>query len=234
MPQTSTRPPHAAAPTESAPTKGLNLGPAQVTGSALAAGTSAYAASFLGVTGTLVGAVIGSLVATVGGAVYAHSLRRAGHHLLPSANTTAMTMPTRSAAATEPMSVMPAMPRPGRTSTLFAGVLAGAVVALAAITGAEALLGHPLSGTSASTTSLGAAASEVIPQSAAQTPTPVPSSSGATTPSPSITPTSSPTSTGSPSPDPTATATPAPTTSPTPDPSPTVPASQPEPTPSAS
>ena len=51
---------------------------AQVAGSALAAVSAAVVASFLGVGGTVLGAAIGSMVATVGGAVYAHSFRRAG------------------------------------------------------------------------------------------------------------------------------------------------------------
>ena len=54
---------------------------AQVAGSALAAVSAAVVASFLGVGGTVLGAAIGSMVATVGGAVYAHSFRRAGAKL---------------------------------------------------------------------------------------------------------------------------------------------------------
>jgi len=54
----------------------LGLSPAQVTGSALAAMSGAFLASWLGTTGTLVGAAVGSVVATVGAAIYTHSLRR--------------------------------------------------------------------------------------------------------------------------------------------------------------
>ncbi|KHL12851.1 hypothetical protein CLV56_0127 [Mumia flava] len=54
------------------------VSPAQVVGSALAAVTSAFAASGLGVAGTLIGAAIGSIVITVGGAFYTNSLRRQG------------------------------------------------------------------------------------------------------------------------------------------------------------
>ena len=54
----------------------LGLSPAQVTGSALAAMSGAFLASWFGTTGTLVGAAVGSVVATVGAAIYTHSLRR--------------------------------------------------------------------------------------------------------------------------------------------------------------
>lgn len=50
-------------------------------GSALAAVSSAVVLSTLGTAGTLIGAAIGSLVITVGGAFYAHSLRAARRRL---------------------------------------------------------------------------------------------------------------------------------------------------------
>ncbi len=54
----------------------LGLSPVQIGASALAAVTSALAASFFGVAGTLIGAAVGSVVSTVAGAMYAESLRR--------------------------------------------------------------------------------------------------------------------------------------------------------------
>jgi len=56
--------------------RSLGLTPAQVVGSALAAMSGAFLASWLGTTGTLVGAAVGSVVATIGAAIYTHSLRR--------------------------------------------------------------------------------------------------------------------------------------------------------------
>ena len=53
-------------------------------GGALAAVSSAVVLSTLGTAGTLIGAAIGSLVITVGGAVYAHSLRVARARLAAS------------------------------------------------------------------------------------------------------------------------------------------------------
>lgn len=66
-----TQPPH-----DSEKDRALGLSTAQVTGSALAAMSGAFLASWLGTTGTLVGAAVGSVIATVGAAVYTHSLRR--------------------------------------------------------------------------------------------------------------------------------------------------------------
>jgi hypothetical protein len=56
--------------------RGLGLSPAQVTGSALAAMSGAFFASWAGTTGTLIGAAVGSVIATVGAATYTWSLRR--------------------------------------------------------------------------------------------------------------------------------------------------------------
>ncbi|WP_084957741.1 hypothetical protein [Thermoactinospora rubra] len=50
----------------------------QVAGGALAAVTAAVAASYLGVTGTVIGAAVASVASTVGGAVYTHYLQRTG------------------------------------------------------------------------------------------------------------------------------------------------------------
>jgi hypothetical protein len=60
---------------EPAPRK-LELSPAQVAGSALAAVSGAVLASWLGTTGTIVGAALGSVIATVGATAYTYSLRR--------------------------------------------------------------------------------------------------------------------------------------------------------------
>jgi hypothetical protein len=68
---------------------------AQVAGSALAAVSAAVIASFLGVGGTVLGAALGSLIATLGGAIYAHSFRRAGAKL---SETKVLTVVTRSRA----------------------------------------------------------------------------------------------------------------------------------------
>lgn len=58
------------------PRRGLGVSGAQVAGSALAAMTAAVFASWAGTAGTLIGAALASVFATVGSAVYAASLRR--------------------------------------------------------------------------------------------------------------------------------------------------------------
>ena len=54
----------------------LELSGPQIIGGALAAASAAVAASWLGVAGTVLGAVIVSLVASIGSALYTHSLER--------------------------------------------------------------------------------------------------------------------------------------------------------------
>ena len=61
--------------------RGLNLSAIQVSAGILAALTGAFAASFLGVGGTLVGAGVGSLASTVGAEVYKHYLERTHERL---------------------------------------------------------------------------------------------------------------------------------------------------------
>jgi hypothetical protein len=63
------------------PSRGLNLNAIQVSAGILAALTGAFAASFLGVGGTLVGAAVGSIASTVGGEVYKHYLERTHERL---------------------------------------------------------------------------------------------------------------------------------------------------------
>jgi hypothetical protein len=54
----------------------LGLSPAQVAGSALAAMSVAFFASWAGTAGTIIGAAVGSVIATVGAATYTWSLQR--------------------------------------------------------------------------------------------------------------------------------------------------------------
>ena len=215
-----------------APSPGLGLGPAQIAASALAAVTSALAASFLGVAGTIIGAAVGSVVATVGAAVYAHSLRTASsrlRELRPQAGGPA----SRRARPVSGPEHTPAPSAPsrrpfGRLAAVVVGVFA---VALAGITAAEAVMGHPLSSGNAAGTTL----SRVVeggPNTPAQTNHAVPGSTSTSEPSSSSSPTGSPTTSApgtgqASSPVPTETATPSggPTTQP--------PAGQPSDQPSA-
>jgi hypothetical protein len=91
----------------------LDLSAAQVTGGALAAVTSAVAGSTLGVNGTVAGAAVGSVVATVGGELYTHSLRRTHQSVRG-----VVTRPSQGAAQTRDMSRDTAANEPAPTQEL--------------------------------------------------------------------------------------------------------------------
>jgi len=198
----------------------LDLGVAQVAGSALAAVTAALAASTLGVAGTILGAGVGAVVATVGSALYAHSLRRATERVRQlrlmemrptggvrwpaprsraSADDEPPTLPLTT--ATEPLPAEPedAGRRPWRRSALM--IAGGFALALAGITAAEAVIGHPLSSSKESGTSVGRAVTgdggggsstpSTSTPSTSQTSSPT-SSATSQTSSPTSVPTSSP------------------------------------------
>ena len=180
---------------ESHPDRFFGLSTAQVAGSALAAATSAVAASFLGVAGTIIGALMGSIVATIASAIYSQSLRRAAHRLR-----VLRPVPVSGTASTEPRVVTgPARRERKRTWPRVAvGVVAGAALALGAITGIEGLLGHPISSSSRGGTSVGEALGGSagsgaqrnrvrVPAPAATQPGPVPSASVRPTPVPPAT-----------------------------------------------
>ncbi len=73
---TSTQTHHPRPETEGQPTQRLQLSATQLIASGLAAVTATVAASFLGVTGTVIGAAVASMLTVSGNAIYAHSLRR--------------------------------------------------------------------------------------------------------------------------------------------------------------
>jgi hypothetical protein len=209
------------APTPSGPSLAprLGLNAAQVGGSALAAATSALAASAFGVGGTLTGAAVGSVVSTVGGAIYVHSLQNVSRRT--------RTIVTRGRATPEsfdPGAVpvmasapVPSGPAPAASTSVpgaqaptaapagsirglgwrpVAGLsVAAFVIALAGITGSELLLGHPISDASESGTTLTRVVDTGSTPSTTHSPTPTPSSSAPTSAS-----TPTPTGTGTPSP----------------------------------
>ncbi len=208
----------------------LGLSLTQVLGGALAAVTAALAASFLGVAGTIAGAAIGSLVATVGSAVYDHSLRTAGARLR-----IARVEPVARNASREPVAVqgplreqVPGSRRPRRGVVHLAiGVIAGMVIALGGITAVEALIGHPLSSSTTGGTSISQAATGSTPTRSTK-PSPAIPSTPSVTSTPSATATPPPSTTAPPPPstaatsNPTGTSTAAPTSAaPSVSPSPT-------------
>jgi hypothetical protein len=82
----------------SSPGRRPDISLAQVAASALAAVSAAVVASFLGVGGTVLGAALGSTVATIAGAVYAHTFRQARDKL---SETHVLTVVTRARTARE-------------------------------------------------------------------------------------------------------------------------------------
>ena len=152
----------------------LELSPAQVAGSALAAISGAFFASWAGTTGTIIGAALGSVIATVGAATYTWSLRRTSavvkrttavvrengmQHRRPAALRRAPRRPpdvrrgrgARESEAAEAESTSEGAPGWRRSLRGLpwgrVAVVAAAVLvaALAAITGFEAITGKPVS-----------------------------------------------------------------------------------------
>lgn len=200
----------------------LTLSTTQVVGSAVAAAGSAIAASSLGVAGTIIGAVLGSLVMTIGSALVAHSLKFAGFRLrlvrVPTPDSHPvdghwmdhremdghLATPKPHAVTTSPAHDHgPAGVYAGRR--LAVGILAGAAIALAGITGYELVTGHSVSsGTQSGTTIGGVVAAPAPGRVAPARPASSPSTTAATTPVPTETvtvtapPTTAPTTTSAP------------------------------------
>jgi hypothetical protein len=203
-------------PDQDTSTPRLGLGAAQIAASALAAVTSALAASFLGVAGTIIGAAVGSVVATVGSAVYAHSLRTAGSRLRELRPQTGSSASPRARVVqgpehrpgSRPDRAAPLRRWGGRNpfARLTAVVVGVFVLAMGTISVAEALMGHPVSSSNTSGTSLGRVIS-----TGSSTPVPHhgPDATSTTQPSSTASPTTSvPGGTATSSPVPTGTATP--------------------------
>ncbi|MFN0283545.1 MAG: hypothetical protein ACKVZ6_16440 [Kineosporiaceae bacterium] len=205
---TKTRPTHPRPDDEPRePTRFLGLSMTQLSGSALAAVTSAVAASFLGVGGTLIGAAFGSVVSTVAGAAYASSLQTAAGRVR-----TVVVRPGRDGvrgasqddpgrvpsgigadqvpvadvllAATDAAAPPGEGPRRSRRGIRWAPVAAvaglGFVIGVGVLTLTEGLLGHPVSDGGGSGTTVG----RVVDAQPAADPTPSPAPTDAATATP--------------------------------------------------
>jgi hypothetical protein len=205
----------------------FDLSATQLIATALAATTATIAASYLGVSGTVIGAALASVVSAVGNAVYGHSLRstrdrvRVDRVLLrerrPDGGATA-------APAEENVIIdqPPTLPEPARSRRRPAeahtgwrrvaiGSIASFVAVLAVVTGVEVVAGRPLSdlvrGNGGSGTSVFGTAGGPAATSPASTPTvtrTVTPSVVVTTPTvtqtaPAVTQTATPTRTAPPS-----------------------------------
>jgi len=206
----------------------FELSATQLLATALAAITATVAASFLGVTGTVIGAALASVVSAIGTAVYTHSLHRTRvrvREVVPSRRREPAPQ-----ADTERREALPATP-PSRWHGVAIGSLALFVTVLTFVTGVELVTGRPLSdlvrgdtgsGTSVfGTNTKNAAVEEQVPApTVTQTVTPnvVVVTPTVTQTAPAVTETATPTD--SPTPTPTSTSS-APSTTPVPSDQPT-------------
>ena len=128
----------------------LELSGIQVVGGALAATTSAVAASYLGVAGTLAGAALGSVVATVGGSLYTYSLRRTTDRVRTVAHRTPAGTTVTATATTGTVEGAADGPAPARRRAVqrrgpIVAAAAAFAVAVGGITAVELVAGEPIS-----------------------------------------------------------------------------------------
>jgi hypothetical protein len=214
---------------------GLRISATQLIASALAAVTATVAASYLGVSGTVIGAAVASVVSVVGNAVYGHSLRQTGNRVRTVVPGGVRWSPPAAGTGLQPApaAVPPAgRPRERERATslrVLAIACAGVFVAvILLVTGIELVAGEPLSelvrgqsghGTSVFGASTQRAQGNVTPTKPVVTPTVtvtakvVTSTPTVTVTAPPVTATATPTTTV---PAPGASATPTPTPTPTP------------------
>jgi hypothetical protein len=94
----------------------IGVSTVQVGASAAAAVTSALAASFFGVAGTLIGAAVGSVVSTLAGALYSHYLGRAGARIKETKEVVIQRIPGEVLSVTPLRHLTRPTDLPGRTS----------------------------------------------------------------------------------------------------------------------
>ena len=219
------------------PLQRVGLSSTQLLASALAAITATVAASYLGVSGTVIGAAVASVLSVAGNAVYAHSIRQTGSRVRNAVPVAARWAPggvpgaAPSSAGARRDAGEPARVRHATSLRVLGAACAGVFVAvLALVTSVEIVAGRPLADlvrgdAGTGTTVFGGA---VRPQAhgvlAPPTPT-VTVTAKVVTVTPTVTVTAPAASSTVPPPSPTTTPTPTPTPSAptTPDPAPTLP-----------
>ncbi|NHC12537.1 hypothetical protein [Motilibacter deserti] len=209
----------------------------------MAAVSASVASSFLGVAGTVVGAGVMSVVATVGSAVYSRSLRRGQEQIVRTLRRPAMdpdegtvstrVMPAVTGDGLSPDDAAPAVDTTGqgglsrRAWLTIAGVaLTVFLVAMTVVTSFEAIAGRPLSSLFGNDSPSGTSVGRLVGDSSADdepaVPGPSPTAEATPDASPEQTPgEETPTPEASPSPSLTPTPEPTPTATPTPQPTPT-------------
>jgi hypothetical protein len=131
----------------------LDLSATQLVATALAAITATVVGSYLGVSGTVLGAAVASVVAAIGNAVYGHSLRSTRdrvREVVPAARFSGR--PTIEPAGPRAAELPPVLPTPNprrREHRPWRGIALGSisvfVAVLAVVTGVEVVVGRPIS-----------------------------------------------------------------------------------------
>ncbi|MEP6665151.1 MAG: hypothetical protein ABJA81_01770 [Nocardioidaceae bacterium] len=145
----------------------INLSGPQILAGALAAASAAVVSSWMGVAGTVLGAVVVSLVASIGAALYTPSLERSSQKLretLPVKAVRPGGTPTVVPPAVETPAPAPANRRSSHLQwrTVAPSAAASLVLGLALLTGFEAILGKPASSLTGSGGSGGTTVSSLI------------------------------------------------------------------------
>jgi hypothetical protein len=123
----------------------LRISATQLIASALAAVTATIAASYLGVSGTVIGAAIASVVTVTGNAVYGHSLHRTSERVRTVVPTSARWLPpSKQETDEDPQAEPPKAVSPLMRRLAIACVAVFAAV-LALVTSVELVAGRPLS-----------------------------------------------------------------------------------------
>jgi hypothetical protein len=130
----------------------LDLSPIQITGSALAAMSGAFFASWAGTTGTIVGAAVGSVIVTVGAATYTWSLQRTRDAVR---RTTAQVRQTGDQSGGQPVERPERRRRDLPWGRLALTSVAVMTLGLGGITAIEAVTGKPASSLTGSSDSTG-------------------------------------------------------------------------------
>jgi hypothetical protein len=123
----------------------VDLSATQVLASALAAITATVAASYLGVSGTVIGAAVASVLTVTGNAVYTHSLRTTGARVRATAGRPARAVHPR---ADDALPVLPDRERRPASPVwrrLAFGTVAVFTTVLTVVTGIELVAGRPIS-----------------------------------------------------------------------------------------
>ena len=172
---------------EEARESALGLSATQIAASALAAVSSAVLGSWLGVTGTLLGAAFGSVVGTVGSATYTYTLSRGGQVVRSALPLGRDRLADRTSPA-DPNRLLPSEPAAAQTRVLAAaagqpwyralpwprialGAATVMVLAVGALTVFEGLAGKPVSAFATGDGARGTTLGQVVDQDPGQPPT---------------------------------------------------------------